>query len=212
MIFPRPGAKSPPILLVKMNIKHALGFSFGLFCYLFAISMFFYFPGVEAWTFSALHPFAALRPVSLASIGPRPWINVLMALLVFMPGLFGPLLLITRARRYVAAKLILGCLALAGLYVLAGLGEPLLYGRVALLALLSGHLLALGLKHPESVPYNWMLYLAFVLANFSFPDDGILAGANFLAAGYLLGSGVMLFVQSRKATAKKKPGYRVMVG
>jgi hypothetical protein len=208
MIFPRPDVKFPIILLVKMNIKQAFAFSFGLFSYLFAIAMFFYFPGVEAWTSSTLHPFAALRPVSM---GPRVWINLLMALLVFMPGVFGPLFFITRARVYGNAKLILGCMALAGLYLCAGAGEPLLYGRVALLALLSGHLLALGLKAPESVPYNWMLYLAFVLANFSFPDRGILAGANFLAAGYMLGAGVMLFIRSRK-TPTKKGGYRVMVG
>ncbi|HKP98569.1 MAG TPA: hypothetical protein VJ385_22755 [Fibrobacteria bacterium] len=190
-----------------MNIKQALGFSLGLFCYLFAISMFFFFPGVEAWTFSALHPFAALRPVS---IGPRIWINILMAFLVFLPGLFGPLLFILRARRYERAKLILGCLSLACLYVLAGLGEPLLYGRVALVALLSGHLLALGLKAGESVPYNWMVYLAFILANFSFPDTGILTAANFLAGAYLLGAGLVLLIQTRPP--RKKDGYRVMVG
>lgn len=208
MIFPQPDRKSPIIILVKMNIKQALGFSFGLFCYLFAISMFFCFPGVEAWTFSTLHPFAALRPVA---IGPRIWINILMALLVFLPGLFGPLLFILRARRYQRAKLILGCLSLACLYLLAGMGEPLLYGRVALIALLSGHLLTLGLKIPESVPYNWMMYLAFILANFSFPDSGILAAANFLAGGYLTGAGLVLLIQSRK-TPRKKDGYRIMVG
>src|SRR6267142_4077783 len=97
MLFPWPNPQSPAIISMKMNIKQALGFSFGLFCYLFAISMFFCFPGVEAWTFSALHPFAALRPLA---IEPRFWINVLMAFLVFLPGLFGPLLFILRARRY----------------------------------------------------------------------------------------------------------------
>jgi hypothetical protein len=191
-----------------MNIKHLLRFSLGLFCYLFGISMFFYFPGVEAWTHSALHPYAALRPMA---IGPRVWFNLMIAFLVFLPGLFGPLLFITRARRYANAKLILGSLALAALYVLAGAGEPLLYGRVALLALLSGHLLAFGLRVPESTPYNWMTYLAFVLANFSFPDDGILAGANFLTAGYLLGAGVLLFLRTRKVEESKNR-YRVMVG
>ena len=50
-------------MLVKMNLKHAIAFSLSLFCYVFAIAMFFYFPGVEAWTHSALHPFAALKPV-----------------------------------------------------------------------------------------------------------------------------------------------------
>lgn len=195
-------------MLVKMNLKHAIAFSLSLFCYVFAIAMFFYFPGVEAWTHSALHPFAALKPVAM---GPRTWINMLMALLVFLPGVFGPLLFITRARRYANAKLILGSLAIAALFVLAGMGEPLLYGRVALMALLTGHLLAYGLKAPESVPYNWMIYLAFVLANFSFPDEAILAGANYLTGGYLLGVGVLLFIRSRKATDKDR-GYRVMVG
>ena len=42
-----------------MNLRHAIDFTLGLFCHLFAISMFFCFPGVQAWTFSALHPFAA---------------------------------------------------------------------------------------------------------------------------------------------------------
>jgi hypothetical protein len=206
MLFTRPERTSPIIILVKMNLKHALGFSLGLFCYLFAISMFFYFPGVEAWTFSALHPFAAFRP---GVLGPRLGINILMALLVFLPGLFGPLLFILRARSYPRAKLILGCLVLAGLYALAGMGEPLLYGRVALIALLSGHLLAMGLRAERSVPYNWMLYLAFILANFTFPDRGILAAANFLASAYLLGAGALLLFGSRP---RKKQGYRVMVG
>lgn len=195
-------------MLVKMTLKQVFAFSLSLFCYGFAIAMFFYFPGVEAWTHSALHPLAALKPVAL---GPRAWINILMALLVFLPGVFGPLLFITRARRYGNAKLILGSLAIAALFALAGMGEPLLYGRVALMALLTGHLLAFGLKAPESVPYNWMIYLAFVLANFSFPDIAILAGANYLTGGYLLGVGVLLFIRSRKAPDKKR-GFRVMVG
>jgi hypothetical protein len=212
MLFPRPGETLQTLMLVKMNLKHAIAFSLSLSCYLFAIAMFFFFPGVEDWTHSALHPFAApfaaLKPMA---IGPHAWINMLMALLVFLPGLFGPLLFITRARRYANAKLILGSLAIAALFVLAGMGEPLLYGRVALLALLTGHLLAYGLKAPESVPYNWMIYLAFVLANFSFPDEAILAAANYLTGGYLLGVGVLLFIRSRKAPDKDR-GYRVMVG
>jgi hypothetical protein len=191
-----------------MNIKHALGFSLGLFCYLFAIAMFWYFPGVESWTFSALHPIASMRPMS---VGPRVWINLLMALVVFLPGVLGPMLLITRARRYQRTKLIAGCFALAALYFLAGTGETLLYGRVALIALLSGQLLALGLKAEKSVPYNWMAYLAFILANFSFPDAGILACANFLAGAYLFGAGAVLLILARK-TPTKKTGYRVMVG
>jgi hypothetical protein len=208
MIFPRPDLKFPSIILMKMTIKQAFGFSFGLFCYLFAISMFFCFPGVEAWTFSALHPYASLRPVS---VGPRIWINILMALLVFLPGLFSPMLFILRARRYGRTKLIAGCISLAALYVVAGLGEPLLYGRVALIALLSGHLLVLGIKAPTSIPYNWMIYLAFCLANFSFPDAGILKAANFLVGGYLCGSGLMLLLQALQ-TPPKGDGYRVMVG
>lgn len=191
-----------------MNLKHAIAFSLSLACFLFAIAMFFYFPGVEAWTHSALHPLAAFKPVA---IEPQVWINMLMALLVFLPGVFGPLFFITRARRYANAKLILGSLAIAALFVLAGMGEPLLYGRVALMALLTGHLLAYGLKAPESVPYNWMIYLAFALANFSFPDEAILAGVNYLTGGYLLGVGVLLFIRSRKAPGKNR-GYRVMVG
>lgn len=202
-----PDPKSPALISLKMNIKQALGFTFGLFCYLFALSMFFCFPGVEAWTFSTLHPFAAFRPVA---IDPRLGINILMALLVVLPGLFGPLLFILRARRYERAKLILGCALLACLYLLAGLGEPLLYGRVALVALLTGHLLALGIKAPASVPYNWMAYLAFILANFSFPDPAILAAADFLTGGYLIGAGLVLFLKGRPP--RKRNGYRVMVG
>jgi hypothetical protein len=207
MLFSRSLRRVPALVLLP-NLKEALGFSFGLFCYLFAISMFFCFPGVEAWTFSALHPLAALRPVA---IGPRIWINVLMAFLVFLPGLFGPMLFILRARRYAGAKLIAGCFSLAALYTVAGLGEPLLYGRVALIALLSGHLLALGLKAPPSIPLNWMIYLAFILANFSFPDPGILSMADFLAGGYLCGAGIVLLLQAL-GTPRKPGGYRVMVG
>ncbi len=208
MPFPPPDQKFPIIILVKMNIKQALGFSFALFCYLFAISMFFCFPSVEAWTFSALHPLASFRPVA---IGPRVWIDILMAFLVFMPGLFSPLLFILRARRYERAKLIAGCFSLAALYVVAGMGEPLLYGRVALIALLSGHLLVLGIKAPQSIPFNWMIYLAFILANFTFPDTGILDGADFLAGGYLCGAGLVLLLQALN-TPRKGGGYRVMVG
>lgn len=187
-----------------MNLKRALGFSFGLFCYLFAISMFFFFPGMAAWTFSALHPFAALRH----SIGSRLGIDVLMALLVFLPGVIGPMLFILRTRRFKRAKLAIGCLSLACLYLSAGLGEPLLYGRVALLALLTGHLLAMGIAEERSVPYNWMAFLAFVLANFTFPDTPILIAADFLAAAYLYGAGSVLILMGRK----RKPGYRIMVG
>jgi hypothetical protein len=207
MNFSRSDRRFPAIILM-MNIKQALGFSFGLFCYLFAISMFFFFPGVEAWTFTALHPLASLRPVA---IGPRIWINMLMAFLVFLPGLFSPMLFILRARKYVRTKLIAGCFSLAALYVLAGTGEPLLYGRVALIALLSGHLLVLGLKAAPSVPLNWMVYLAFILANFSFPDAGILAAANFMAGGYLFGAGLVLLLQAI-GTPRKPDGFRVMVG
>jgi hypothetical protein len=192
----------------KMNLKQVLDFSFGLFCTLFAISMFFFFPGMQAWTFSALHPFASFKP---AAIGTGFWINLLMVFAVFLPGVFGPVFLVTRARRYAQTKLIGGCLALAALFLLAALGTPLLYGRVALLALLSGQLLALGLKAGKSVPFNWMVYLSFALANFTFPDSGILAGANCLAGAYLLIAGIVLLALARKSKPPQ-PGYRVMVG
>lgn len=191
-----------------MNLRHVIDFTLGLLATLFAISMFFFFPGVQAWTFSALHPFASLRP---AGIGTGFWINMLMVFAVVLPGIFGPIFLVTRARRYVQAKLIGGSFALAALFALATMTAPLLYSRVALLALLSGQLLALGLKSEKSVPWNWMVYLGFTLANFTFPDAAILAGANALAGIYLFAVGVLLTMQARKPQPPKS-GYRVMVG
>ena len=191
-----------------MNFKQVIDFSLGLFGTLFAISMFFFFPGVQARTFSALHPFAGLRPTG---VGTGFWINVLLVFTVVLPGIFGPVFLVTRARRFANAKLIGGCFALAGLFALAAMMSPLLYGRVALLSLLSGQLLALGLKAEKSVPWNWMVYLSFALANFTFPDAGILALANGLAGVYLLVTGVVLFLELRKPQPPKS-GYRVMVG
>jgi hypothetical protein len=191
-----------------MNLRHVIDFSLGLFATLFAISRFFFFPGVQAWTFSTLHPFASLRP---AGLGTGFWINLLMVFAVVLPGIFGPVFLVTRARRYVQAKLIGANFALAALFALATLGNPLLYGRVALLALLSGQLLALGLKSEKSVPWNWMVYLGFALANFTFPDAAILAGANALAGIYLFAVGILLTLQARKPQPPKS-GYRVMVG
>lgn len=192
-----------------MKLKHVIDFTLGLFATLFAISMFFFFPGVQAWTFSTLHPFAALPS---AGPGSGFWIKMLMVFAVMLPGAFGPIFLVTRARRSMQAKLIGGCFALGALFALATtLGPPLLYGRVALLALLSGQLVALGLKSNKSVPWNWMVYLAFALANFTFPDAAILACANGLAALYLFSVGILLTIQARKPQPPKS-GYRVMVG
>ena len=191
-----------------MNLRQAIDFSLGMFATVFAIAMFFYFPGVQAWAFSALHPLASLRPTA---VGTGFWINLLMVFAVVLPGIFGPIFLVTRARRYVQTKLIAGSFALAALFALATLGTPLLYGRVALLALLSGQLLALGLKSEKSVPWNWMVYLGFALANFTFPDAPILAGANALAGLYLFGVAILLTLQARKPQPPKS-GYRVMVG
>lgn len=191
-----------------MNLRQVIDFTLGIFATAFAISMFFFFPGVQAWTFSALHPLASFRP---AAVGTGFWINLLMVFAVVLPGIFGPIFLVTRARRYVQAKLIAGSFALSALFVIAAFGPTLLYSRVALLALLSGHLLALGLKSEKSVPWNWMVYLGFALANFTFPDAEILAGANGLAGMYLFGTGVLLTVQARKPQPPKS-GYRVMVG
>lgn len=191
-----------------MILRQFVDFTLGICATLFAISMFFYFPGVQAWTFSALHPLASLRP---AGLGTGFWINLLMVFAVVLPGIFGPIFLVTRARRYARTKLVAGCLALAALFAIAAFATPLLYGRVALLALLSGQLLALGLKSEKSVPWNWMVYLGFALANFTFPDAAILAGANGLASAYLLAVGIVLAVQAGKPQPPKR-GYRVMVG
>ncbi len=194
---------------MNMNLKQVIDFSLGLFGTLFAISMFFFFPGVQAWTFSALHPFAAFRP---ALLGTGFWINLLMVFAVMLPGVFGPVFLVMRARRYAGTKLIVGCFAVAALFALATLGTPLLYGRVALLSLLSGQLLALGLKSGKSVPFNWMVYLSFALANFTFPDASILAATNGMVGLYLLVAGILLLLEQTRKPEKPKSGYRVMVG
>lgn len=193
-----------------MNIRYALDFTLGLIATLFAVLMFFYFPGLQAWTFSALHPIAALKP---ALFGPAIWINLLLVFAVVLPGVFGPVILVTRARRFAGFKLIAGCLALSSLFLMAAAHTPLLYGRVALLALLSGQLLALGLKAGKTVPWNWMVYLGFVLAYFTFPDAGILGAANALAGAYLLGCGLLLLLSERpKRRDDGKSRYRVTVG
>lgn len=192
----------------KAELKQTMGSSLGLACCITAISMFFLFPGVEAWTVSFLDPLASQNRLG---VDPRVWITALLVSMVALPGVLGPLLLIASARRMGDTKLILGCLVLAGLFLTASFATPLLYGRVALLALLSGQLLALGEKAPASVPYNWMVYLGFVIANLNFPDAGILAGANAFAGAYLAGTGVFLLIK-RMSPPKKKNGYRVMAG
>lgn len=190
-----------------MNLKYVLDAAIGIFGTLFAALMFFYFPGLQAWTFSTLHPFAALKP---ATLGPGFWMHLLLVFAVMLPGIFGPVFLVMRARRFAAAKLIGGCLALSILFLVASFHAPLLYGRVALLALLSGQLLALGLRAGKSVPWNWMVYLGFALANFTFPDPAILRAANALAGGYLLASGLLLLMAGPRPP--KDSRYRVMVG
>jgi hypothetical protein len=82
---------------------------------------------------------------------------------------------------------------------------------VALLALLSGQLLALGIKAEKSVPWNWMVYLGFALAYFTFPDAGILGAANALAGLYLLAAGALLLAGD-KPKRPKRSRYRVMIG
>lgn len=191
-----------------MNLRYLLDASIGFFGTAFAVLMFFYFPGLVAWTFAALHPIAALKP---SGIGPVGWTHLLLVFAVVLPGVFGPIFLVTRARRFAAAKLVLGCLALSALFLMAALRMPLLSGRVALLALLSGQLLALGLRAGSSVPWNWMIYLSFALANFTFPDSAILKAANALAGGYLLAAGLMLLASGR-SRGPKQPRYRVTIG
>lgn len=203
----RPDLEFPPAL-PKPDLKQALGSSLGLACCFTAISMFFLFPAVEARAASA---FEVLAPADRYGLTPGMWTHLLLVSTVALPGLLGPLLLVSRARRMGETKLILGCLVLAGLYLTAAFAAPLLWGRLALLALLSGQLLALGEKAPASVPYNWMVYLGFVIANLNFPDAGILAGANVLAGTYLGGTGAFLLVK-KLSPPRKKDGYRVMVG
>ena len=101
--------------------------------------------------------------------------------------------------------------SLGGLFLLAGAGNPLVYGRVALIALLTGQLLALGRRSADSVPFNWMVYLGFILANINYPDSAILSGVNFAAGGYLLFAGASL-LSGRWEVSSKKRGFSVMVG
>lgn len=191
-----------------MNIRYVLDIVIGLFGTMLAASMFFYFPGLQAWTFTTLHPIAALKP---AVLGPGLWIDLLLVFAVALPGLFGPLFLVTRARRFAGFKLIAACLALSTLFLIAAAHAPLLYGRVALLSLLSGQLLALGIKAEKTVPWNWMVYLGFALAYFTFPDAGIIKAANALAGTYLLACGALLFAADRPKRSKDSR-FRVMIG
>lgn len=191
-----------------MNLRYVFDITIGLFGTLFAALMFFYFPGLQAWTFATLHPIAALKP---AVLGPGIWINLLLVFAVVLPGVFGPLFLATRARRFAALKVSVASFALAALFLFAAMRTPLLYGRVALLALLSGQLLALGIKAEKSVPWNWMAYLGFALAYFTFPDAGILSAANLLTAAYLTASGILLLL-AEKPKRPKQSRFRVMIG
>jgi len=134
---------------------------------------------------------------------------LLLVFAVVLPALIGPLVFINRAKRFGKAKLAGGCLALAGLFLLAGLDAPPFYGRVALIALLSGQLLALGHKAKESVPFNWMIHIGFLIANLNFPDASILCGANFLAGAYLLGAGLLVLKDYWKPDANPRSQVRV---
>lgn len=199
-ISPRASTLVTPSILVTMSLKRLLPLSFGLCCYLLAVSMFFYFPGVEAWTFSAFHPI----------VHPSGWVCGLLVLLVVLPAVIGPTALADLARGHARIMLVSGCFGLAALFATAGSAVPLLYVRVALMALLTGQLWALGKHAKASVPFNWMIYLAFVLANFNFPDSQILAGADFLAAAYWLVAGVLLL--RGKWKVERKSRFQVMVG
>lgn len=192
-----------PYQVVKMSIKQLLDFSFGATCYLFALSMFFYFPGVEAWTSSALGH--GVLPASA-------WIYGLLVLLVILPAVTSPLVLVSRARTYARPVLTASCLSLAALFIMAGAESPLLYGRVALVGLLTGQLLALGSMSRDSVPFNWMVYLGFILANINYPDSAILASANIGAGAYLLFAGVLLLTGHWEVSSGKKRGFSVMAG
>ncbi len=183
-------------------MKQILAFSIGAFAYLFALSMFFYFPGLEAWT--------ATLPVS-GSLPYSTWLCSLLVLLVVLPSALSPLALASRAGSFVRPVVAAGCVSLGGLFLLAAGGHPLLYGRLALVGLLTGQLLALGRRCADSVPFNWMVYLGFILANFTYPDAAILSGVNMIAGGYLLFAGASLLA-GRWHIPVKKSGYGVMVG
>src|SRR5688500_1702931 len=120
MPFPQPGLKLP-YQVVKMSLKQIIDFTFGACAYLFALYMFFYFPGVEAWTSSAFNP---------VSLPWSAWICALLVLLVILPSVFSPIVLVSRARDYARPVLAASCLSLGALFLLAGAGQPLLYGRV----------------------------------------------------------------------------------
>lgn len=188
--------------MVKMRLKPILDFSLGAGCYLFALSMFFYFPGLEAWTSSALGAMALPHPA---------WICALLVLVVILPAVFSPPALVSRARDYARPVLAASCGTLGSLFLVAASGSPLLYGRVALVGLLTGQLLALGRRAAASVPFNWMVYTGFILANINYPDSAILAGANFAAGGYLLFAGAALLL-GRWEVSRKNRGFSVMVG
>lgn len=185
-----------------MNLKQLLAFSAGAAAYLYALAMFFYFPGLEAWTSSL--------PGS-ASLPPAAWVCSLLVVLVALPSALSPLALASRAGSYIRPVLAAGCVSLGGLCLLASAGHPLLYGRLALLGLLTGQLLALGRRCADSVPFNWMVYLGFILANLTFPDPAILAVANLAAGGYLLFAGASLLLGRWEVPAGKR-GFSVMVG
>lgn len=200
MPFPQPGLKLP-YHVVKMSLKQFIDFSLGAFAYLFACSMFFYFPGVEAWTSSAIAP---------VSLPWSAWICALLVLLVILPAVISPIALVSRARDYARPVLAASCLSLGALFLLAGAGQPLLYGRVALVGLLTGQFLALGRKSRDSVPFNWMVYLGFILANINYPDPAILAGANYVAGSYLLFAGAYLLLGRWEVARKNR--FTVSVG
>lgn len=185
-----------------MSPKQILDLSFSAFAYFFALSMFFYFPGVEAWTSAA---------IGMASLPYSAWVCGLLVLVVMLPAVVSPLALVARSGAYTRGVLSASCVALGGLLLLAGAGNPLLYGRVALIGLLTGQVLALGRRSADSVPFNWMVYLGFILANLNYPDSAILSGANFMAGAYLLFAGFSLLLGRWEVSGSKR-GFSVMVG
>ena len=189
--------------VLKLNYRPILAFFLGAACYVLAISMFFYFPGVEDWTFAALRPLSLITPVS---------VYALLVVTVIFPALLGPVFLIGGARHFVRAKLAGGCLTLAFFFLAAAPLSVLLYGRVALIALLTGQLLALGSRARASIMWNWLVYFGFMLANSSFPDGAILSAANYLAGAYLLLAGLMIWKGKWETGDKEKSSFRVMVG
>ena len=185
-----------------MSLKQLLDFSVGACAFLLALSMFFWYPSVEAWIASAL---------GLPALPSWLRTGMLLEALVALPAVFAPLLLVSRARGLARPALAAACLTMAALFLSAAASAPLLAGRVALVGLLTGQLLALGGRCGNSVPLNWMLYLGFILANLTFPDAAILAGANFAAALYLLFAGGSLLLGHWEVSGKRRR-YRVMVG